>query len=336
LRIFFLGLLLLGSLSSSAQKYFEDFDFHRADSIADHYHGASVQDLITLNDNLCANLDTEIEKFRALYFWVCHNIENDFRQFQKANRYRRKYFEDSIAFASWQNAYHLECMRNLYQNKRTVCSGYTSLLAQLCFLNGIECKVVNGYARSSSSNVDKLDYPNHTWLAVKLKDEWYLSDPTWSSGKVYQMGEMAKFEFHFNDGYFLCDPETFARNHYPLNSRWFLLETPPSPEDFVSQALVYGETFEFGIYIKEKFPFQQSLKRDETLKIPLEFHGEVPSSLGLEIDNGFRKFREEVEIWMDSMGQYYLSTTFGRTGDYSLHLLMGDTYLATFIISVER
>src|SRR5690606_12898203 len=125
------------------------------------------------------------------------------------------------------------------KNKKTMCTGYAYLIKEMCFLANIESKIIDGYGRTTASNVDSLETINHSWNAVKLNNKWYLCDATWSSG--YTLNNYL-FIKDYNDGYFLTDPILFATNHYPIDKKWFLNITLEQSE-FESPPLVYGELF---------------------------------------------------------------------------------------------
>lgn len=79
--IWFICLILSYSAGRSQISDFADADFEKADSIAALYKGESLGSLPLLAHNLTAPLSGEAERFRAIYTWVCTNIENDYGAF---------------------------------------------------------------------------------------------------------------------------------------------------------------------------------------------------------------------------------------------------------------
>lgn len=77
---------------------FKSIDFTRADNIAKLNEGDPLDNLTLLAYKLTNKLPTQIEKFRAIYIWVCHNIKGDKRQFTLVNKNRKKLKNDSISF----------------------------------------------------------------------------------------------------------------------------------------------------------------------------------------------------------------------------------------------
>ena len=69
LFLFFLEIPLHAQISD-----FTHANFKKADSIALANSDEDLYNLPLLAHKLTSNLDTEAEQFRAIYFWVCHNI----------------------------------------------------------------------------------------------------------------------------------------------------------------------------------------------------------------------------------------------------------------------
>ena len=70
---------------------FKTIDFTRADNRAKLQEGHALGNLPILAYRLTHDLSTEVEKFRAIYTWVCTNIKGDSNQHDKVSRKRRKY-----------------------------------------------------------------------------------------------------------------------------------------------------------------------------------------------------------------------------------------------------
>ncbi|MEJ6791273.1 MAG: hypothetical protein QNK89_00645 [Lacinutrix sp.] len=84
---------------------FETIDFTIADNVVMLNKGASLSNLPVLAYKLTNKLPTKIEKFRAIYTWVCNNIEGDHYQHEKVNKKRNKFKNDSIGILKWNNKY---------------------------------------------------------------------------------------------------------------------------------------------------------------------------------------------------------------------------------------
>lgn len=99
-------------------------------------------------------------------------------------------------------------------NKRVgVCEGYANLFNALCKEAHIESVRILGRAKTKS---DPTGYAGHAWNAVRIENKWYLVDVTWG------------------DRYFLSSPEYFFKDHFPDASRWTLLQTRRTFDDFMA------------------------------------------------------------------------------------------------------
>lgn len=217
---------------------FKSINFTIAENTAKYNNGESLNNLPLLAYKLTKNLKTDVEKFRAIYLWVCQNITVDVGLSNKVINKRKAFKNDSLAFKNWNTTYNKTVFKKLIKHKKTMCSGFAYIIKQLCLHANIDCKIINGYARTANTNTEDLVFTNHSWNAVKLNNKWYLADATWSSG-YEQNGRFIK---NFNDGYFLADPILFARNHYPIEKKW-LLNTDLIESKFVATPIVYSETF---------------------------------------------------------------------------------------------
>jgi transglutaminase/protease-like cytokinesis protein 3 len=207
----------------------EDFaqtNFGKADSIARLYPDYSLFDIKGLAEKLTANLATDIEKFRALYVWVCYNIDNDYALYH-LNKLRREKIKDAGAMQEWNKEFYKLMVEVMLQKKRTVCTGYAYLVRELALHAGLSCVMIDGYGRMGRVSKGVQAVPNHSWNAVRLNNKWYLCDPTWSSGAVD--AQTKKFLKKYDDSYFLAAPLVFIQKHYPLDSAWMLLNKNKKP-----------------------------------------------------------------------------------------------------------
>ncbi len=201
-----------------------DFDkvaFWRAEYIARWHNGEELYNLPRLAYGLTSQLNTEVERFRAIYYWVCHNISGQYNLMEENKRKRKKLKYRSEALNLWNEDFKKEVFTKLLHDKETLCTGYAYLIKELCNLAGLECEIVQGYGRANNIKIDGLKGPNHSWNAVKLNGKWYLSDATWSSGLIDMSTYL--FEFKFDDTFFLMEPSEFIKSHRPMDEKWTLL-----------------------------------------------------------------------------------------------------------------
>lgn len=327
---------LIGTLVHGQRSDFNSIEFHKADSIALRHKGASLKNLPVLVHNLTINLPTEVEKFRAIYTWVCTNIENDYSAYQKTLKKRKKLLKNPEALTEWNDSFTPKVFNKLLNQRKTACTGYAFLIRELANLAGINCKIINGYGRTPTLVLDNSSIPNHSWNAVKLDDKWYLCDPTWSAGRIILQEDGPKFEPEYFDGYFLAEPELFIKNHYPLEISSSLLEEPPTFEEFILGPVVYKEAFSIGVFSKHPSRMHLETIRNEQLSftlIPTE--GDTDPKLSLVLNNGAGSSEISPEV-KRNQNEYVLSHTFAKSGRYDIHIRSDDTIIATYVVKVKR
>ena len=122
--VLFLSSLVLSSQSISAQEIdLRAYDYAMVDSAAIALQIPANTPSAELSALLTNGLDKEHERFRAIFIWVAHNIEYKWGSYGSD--------PDKIL-----------------KRKKAVCEGYASLLTSLCTSAGIECRTINGFAKS--------------------------------------------------------------------------------------------------------------------------------------------------------------------------------------------
>jgi hypothetical protein len=311
----------------------QNIDFKKADSIAALYPNHSLGDLRSLAEKLAAPLSTETEKFRAIYKWICNNIDNDYVLYQK-NKRKRKKLKDSEELKEWNKKFHARVFKTLLESHRTICTGYAYLIKELAFHAGLKAVIIDGYGRTSQSNIRGKGVANHSWNAVQLDGNWYLCDATWSSGAVD--AKLSKFVRNFNDCYFLADPVLFVRNHYPLDSSWMLLSKKPTLYDFLNRPLIYYSIYDYKIdqWFPETFDivavkgktisFQFSKKSDKTIqKVELNIKGPAATDSFFPL------------LYQNAAGLYCVDHCFTARGMHIVHVLLDNNFAFTYTVNVK-
>lgn len=203
------------------QSDFDKINFWRADYVANQHKGEELNNLPMLAYGLTSPFNTEVERFRAIYYWVCHNISGEYNLMNENNKKQKKLKNNPEALSLWNNQFKKEVFTRLQQEKETLCIGYAYLIKELSNLAGLECEIIYGYAQSNITKLKNIDAPNHSWNAVKLNGKWYLCDATWSSGFIDLSTFL--FEFNFENTYFLMEPTEFIKSHKPVEEEWTLL-----------------------------------------------------------------------------------------------------------------
>lgn len=325
--------IFFGNYLNAQVSDFKHIDFTRADNMAKLHKGASLENLPLLAHELTNSLPTEVEKFRAIYVWVCQNIKGDNTQFTKVNKKRKKLRQDSISFMRWNNEYKKTAFKKLLKRKKTMCTGYAYLIKELCHLSNITAEIVDGYGRSVESNIKTLEMANHSWNAVLLNSKWYLCDATWSSG---YLNEYNAFVRAYNDGYFLTDPLLFGKNHFPIKQEWLLNENITAIS-FVNAPLVYGETFENNITPIYPQNMDLSINKDQEVLFSFKSNKIVSDkNIALVYYIGIEERTLEIYNKEKSDDIQSFKHTFKNKGIYDTHLKINGDIVATYTINVTK
>jgi transglutaminase/protease-like cytokinesis protein 3 len=221
MRNFVLLVLFSFILPLQAQRAdFKEINFAKAENNADRYQGESLTNISGLAYGLISQLDSEAARFRAIYYWVTHNIAGDYDLMYRNERTRKKLRNDPEGLRLWNHQFKKEVFTKLRYDKETLCTGYAYLIKVLSEVVGLECKIIDGYAASDLKS-NTLGIPNHSWNAIKLDGKWYVCDATWSTG--YTDMSSFLFEFDYDNSYFLMKPSEFIKSHQPLDEKWSLL-----------------------------------------------------------------------------------------------------------------
>jgi len=329
-------LLFLGVAAHGQQLANQTPSFARADRIAATLDHRTLKNLPVLAHDLTAPLDTETEKFRAIYTWVCTNIKNDYYAFLKTKDKRKKIKRNPEAFRSWNDAFTPKMFKKLIREQKTACSGYAYLIRELAQLAGIESVIVNGYGRTVNTDLKPGSPANHAWNAVKLDGQWHLCDATWSAGSIVFDKHGPKFHPDYQDGYFLAAPELFAKNHFPLDAQWMLLQNPTSFEEFIEGPLVYKGAYKLGL--APMSPQKMRFRVFTHERVPFEFLAKnklAPKALTLRIDNGI-KTKEVSTSFGFQKNTLSFGHTFVKMGTYDLHVEIDGVPVATYVIKVKK
>lgn len=323
--LFFITILVDAQVSD-----FKTIDFSNADNVAKINNGESLQNLPLLAYKLTHKLPTDVEKFRAIYTWVSTNIKGDDNQHRTVTKNRVKYKNDTLALIKWNNEYKKKAFKKLLKRKRTMCTGYAYLIKELAAIANIECKIIDGYGRTVTTNVDTLEMANHSWNAVKLNNKWYLCDATWSSGYM-QDGIFIK---NYNDGYFLTEPKLFAKNHFPLLKKWLLTSNETS-KNFVTAPIIYGETFKHKVV--SYFPSAMRVITQKNKEVTFKFKtlkNIAESKISLVLFSGVHEKQFDIYDVQSKQGVITFKNKFKYKGYYDVHLKIGDDIVATYTFKV--
>ena len=315
---------------------FKAISFKKADSTALAFKGEKLTNIPQLAYNLTSDLQTDVEKFRAIFKWITTNIANDYPQYTKNKRKRYKLREDEQLLTEWSILFRKEAFKKLLEDNKATCTGYAYLLKELSKYGNLNCEIVNGYARTSSIDVDQIHAPNHSWNAIELNGKWYLCDPTWASG--IQNPKTLRFEFKYNDGFFLTNPEIFAINHHPVEEKWLLFENnKPTYETFLDTPILYGKAYtSFSEHLLPEKMHNEVKKREDIIFKYKLLESIKSQDIELLIDNGMKYISVKPKEISVKEHTLTFEHTFKRRGFYDVHLFINSDVAATYTFKVIK
>ena len=321
--------------SSAQLSDFGTVNFHKADSIALANKHKGLSNLPQHAHNLTAHLNTDVEKFRAIYLWVCTNIANDYNLYLKNSRKRQQLQHKQKKLHAWNKRVTKEIFRKLLKREKTICTGYAYIVKELSLLANLKCEIINGYGRTSTTNLEKLNAPNHSWNAINLNGKWYLCDPTWASG--IPSPKTNAFIFQYNNGYFLTNPKLFAINHFPEDPKWSLLEDNATTfETFLNAPIIYSKAYSNLELHNAPKKMHHVIAKHDTVDFKYKLLKPITTKdISLVIDDGYNsKTRQPKNITVNYLDMAF-NYQFNNTGFYDVHLYIKKDLIATYTFKVE-
>ncbi|MEI6751687.1 MAG: transglutaminase-like domain-containing protein [Paludibacter sp.] len=157
---------------------------------------------------LTQNLSTPIEKIRAIFIWITHNISYDLDRMNA----KITYFDQQ------------ELADDALQRRKGVCANYAALFDASCNSIGIRSYLVEGYVRQNGEPI----YKSHAWNVVEIDKHFYFFDPTWAAGFMRNN----EYVNEYRDNFFQIQPDEFIKTHMPLDPIWQCSTNPISYNEF--------------------------------------------------------------------------------------------------------
>ncbi|XP_063046004.1 kyphoscoliosis peptidase-like [Engraulis encrasicolus] len=212
----------------SSEDVFEKVDAH-AVRVGKEMRSNKIYSLETITKTITEGAQSDLLKLRAIWIWLCHNIEYDVSGYLGLTK-------------------KVTSPEEVVETGRGVCCGYSSVLQQMCRVVGIECEEVSGHGKGVGYRQGQTfqdTKSSHMWNAVKLHGHWYLLDSCWGAGRVDL--DNKSFIKRYDDFYFLTDPENFINSHCPDETEWQLLEEPIPMEEFEKRVFRTSEFYRLGL-----------------------------------------------------------------------------------------
>jgi hypothetical protein len=257
-----------------------------------------------LAQEITAGSTGNYQKIRAIYQWICANIDYD-------------------------TSYSIYDADNCFERRRGVCQAYCELFYRLAKAVGVEVEIISGKAKQADGSIGGI---GHAWLfAYTSADRGIFLDPTWGAGSLLN----GKFNRRKNCWlWFDVTPEWLILSHFPDDESYQLLSAPLSWQDFVAMPPVNDIWTDYGMDGMELY----QMARQHRLELPKVYTGgegeiefiDIPRSKSLRIGQ-FYTFRikmksgREFAVWNNKA--FSETTEWKHEGDnvYSLSFMPRDT-----------
>ena len=182
-------------------------------------------------NHLTQNIGGVQAKVKVMHDWICDNIAYDTDMYFSGKTSKQDYV-------------------SVLKKKKGVCSGYTSVMNEMCRLAGIESIGIHGFSKGFGYQGKLGKKPDHEWNAIKINGNWQLVDVTWDAGYV----DWKTWIKHYSDEWLFLPPEQFIYSHLPEKDEYQYLKNPISAEQFVRAPYVAGKFFKMGFAFGKNMP----------------------------------------------------------------------------------
>jgi len=287
-----LSLAALGKEAIQNYSYSESYNYDKIDAHALAAPASAEQSIESLAAYLIEPAANEQEKARAIFRWICQNIDYDLGS----------YFTGRLSSTKSED---------VLKSRSSVCSGYSDLFSALAEEAGLETVEIRGYGKGYSYRPgQRFAGPyNHAWNAVKINGSWHLMDPTWGAG---YLGKDGKYHRWFDDHYFMTQPEQFIYDHLPEEESWQLLDRPLSQAQFEELVYVESDFFNLGLKVIER---NGSISAEGEVSLSVYAPKDVVMMAGLESEAGALEGRT---LCQREGERYEIRARLPQAGSYAL------------------
>ncbi|SNR29376.1 hypothetical protein SAMN04488009_0925 [Maribacter sedimenticola] len=334
MRVTFLIIVFIANVLHAQRADFILVDFKKADSIAHVYKDSSLKNLPVLVHHLTSTLQTDVEKFRAIYTWIGTAIENDYASYLKISNKRKRFAKDRDAFLKWNHTITPKVFHKLLNERKTACTGYAYLVKEMANLAGFRCTIIDGYGRTPTLQLTENSMPNHSWNSIEIGGKWYVCDATWSAGETIIDNGTPRFSSQYFDGYFLAEPTLFIKNHYPLIPNNSYPKPNISFTEFLEGPVIYKEAFRESLIPVLPEKMHSSIKKGDSIA----FHIQVPKTFTGKLQVLINKYGNQIDINSEVQRKANvmgLVQYFDRKGLYDVHITANNEPIATYVVRVK-
>jgi len=241
---------ITAAINASAQT--NGRDFKAIDAYVKSLGALESMSMGTINNVVSNKFTDKMDKARAIYYWVAHNITFDVKSARNSNKLKNT-------------------TADVLLTRKATAIGFVNLFQDMCSSADIRCLSVDGFVKYKTQQIGEKDEEiNHSWAVVQLgqsPEEWYYVDPAFGSG--YMNADMKEFTKAYTDAYFFTEKETFNLQHFPDNEAWKLGSAPKNKKDFFDMPVVRVAAMEMGI--KKVSPSDGKIKAKADKNVKFNF-----------------------------------------------------------------
>lgn len=238
-------------------------NYEKVDSIVNTYPNR-FKSIEHFANKIASDFKSDVERTRAAYYWISNNITYDYKSLRKKRKKKRIKSASKADYEAKLYAFNRKIAKKTLRKKSAVCEGYSQLLTEVLRDLDIISVVVTGYAKRFPSEIGRIRRnSNHAWNAVRIEDDWFLIDATWSTGNsMYN----EKF-FRFSDTYFMINPKNFILSHFPDDKQWQLLKKAISKIDYFNLPIYYSAYHKSGLKLQKNFNGNITTRKDSIIQL---------------------------------------------------------------------
>lgn len=272
----------------------------------------------TINSVVSNKFIDKVDKARAIYYWIAHNITYDVK-------------------AARSNTTTKNTPAEVLQYRKAVGIGFASLFQDMCSSADIRCLTVDGFIKNNSQEIGEKEAEiNHSWAVVQLgqsPETWYYVDPALGSG--YAGADMKTFTSYYTDAYFFTEKETFNLQHYPDNEAWKLGAAPKNKTDFFELPVVKVAAVELGI--KKLLPTQGKIKAQINKPVKFSFNLKNTDAITkVELATGEKKkYKVETIEFSNSGSVLSFTYKFKDANSYPLKIFVNGKEFVEYYVEVD-
>lgn len=294
-------------------------DFSEIDAYVQKLGKLDSMNMGTISKLVTKPYSDKIDKARAIYYWITHNIAYDVKSARTSDT--RKNTPTEVL---------------LY--RKAVGIGFASLFQDMCSSADIRCLTADGFVRHKAEEIgEKGTEINHSWAVVQLgqsPDTWYYVDPAWGSG--YVDDDQKIFTPQFNAGYFFANKTLFNWQHYPDNEAWKLGPgAPKNKGDFYDLPILKGASYDLGL--KQFTPKNGRVKTTEggTVTFTFSLNPDIEVNKVTIIYGQSKRTKTVEATYTFTYGNLSIKQKFEQAGDYPVTIIVNDKPLAVYRVEAD-